>query len=239
MFWSYTPGWKGALLVRNFENTGTCQAQDWKVNELRESNCSLLSWTVLAYCPSYSLKKVARGQYISLLPLQRNNILCTFWTQGFGIQGILVSYTCGVSRPAAFEILSVFLPDITSFVFIFFEHTFFFYLILKLPVSQEGPFFPKHRVLCNCFLHMLHTWHLSKAQKKILFQKSSSKLNSQLVSFALCSCYAPKSLRDLVSWTQSVLWKHCQKLPNNSSLSLIIAWKLCSRAQHAKLPDYK
>lgn len=66
------------------------------------------------------------------------------------------------------QILTVFLLDITYFIFIFFYLTFFFRLTLKLQASQEAPFFPKHRVLCNCFLHMLHTWHLSTAQKKIL-----------------------------------------------------------------------
>lgn len=50
-----------------------------------------------------------------------------------------------------------------SFVFIILTSPFFFSLTLKLPASQEGPFFLQHKLLCKCFLHMLHTWHLSKA----------------------------------------------------------------------------
>lgn len=52
--------------------------------------------------------------------------LCTFWTQGFGL---LVSYPYGVPRPAAFEISTVFLPGITSFVFI----------VLMLPFILPNP----------------------------------------------------------------------------------------------------
>lgn len=167
-------------------------------------------------------RNVTWDQHISLSPLQS-----TFWVVHSGLK-VLASKEPWFYIPVLFQGLQhlkswlfIFLPDITSFVFIFLILSFYFtwpwsfQLVRKGLSSWSTEYYAT--VSCICCIHGICLRH---RKKYLLFQMSSSKLNSQPVSFALHSCYAPKCLRDLVSWTQSVSWKHCQKLPNNSSLSL-------------------
>lgn len=197
-------------MLRILESTGTCQAQDWKVSELRESNCSLLSpccrlcilWYLNCYCLLFFM-------FLEEMSLEISTFLChpctgvrsvcilssRFWhPRNLGFIHLWCFKTCSIRS------LDCLLTRHHFFCFPFSDLTFFFCLTLKLPLVRKGLSSQSTEyyatVSCICCIHGIYPRH---RKKYLLFQKSFSKLNSQLVSFALCSCYTPKSLRDLVS----------------------------------------